>query len=490
MQFYQAHKMKKSLSLLLLAAICTSGNAQTTHKDSDPVLMVVNGKDVTKSEFEYSYRKNSNIEGAVEKKTISEYLPMFVDYKLKVAAAEAARLDTLSSFKKEFLTYRDMQLTPYMVDTEFIDSISHVVYDNTAKQLNGKDLIETAHILIRVGSKATEAEKAAAQAKADSIYILLKNGADFAELARTYSQDPGSARQGGALPVAGPGSFVKEFEDAAYALANDGDISAPVLSSFGYHIIKMVHRKPLDSYEVMQPQILQMLKRQNIEEASSEHRIKKIVDASGGRLTREAVLDSVMNANIEGNDQLRYLIQEYHDGLLLYEVSKRQVWDVAQADTTGLERWYKEHKKQYAWDKPHFTGYVFHVKDASLLKPVQKLLKKETKAGGNWKKAVRNAYNKDSIQVSVSGPYRSTTEGENKYIDAYGFKKDIEVKAPKGFVASGVYGKVMKQPKSWLDVAPQVTADYQADMEKAWVASLRQRFVYTVNEDVLKTIEP
>ena len=122
--------------------------------------------------------------------------------------------------------------------------------------------------------------------------------------------------------MAGPGAFVKEYEEAAYAL-NKGEMSAPVLSPFGYHIIKMTDRKPLDSFEKLKPEIMTMLKRQNIEEASSQHRIKQLVDASNGRLTREAVLDSVMNAHIGENAELRYLIQEYHDGLLLYEVSKR-----------------------------------------------------------------------------------------------------------------------------------------------------------------------
>lgn len=149
----------------------------------------------------------------------------------------------------------------------------------------------------------------------------------------------------------------------------------PVLSPFGYHIIKMTDRHPLDSYEKLKSDIYSMLKRQNIDEASAEYRIKKIVDASNGRLDREAVLDSVMNANIAHNDGLRYLIQEYHDGLLLYEVSKRQVWDVAAADTKGLEQWYKAHKADYAWKEPRFKGFVFHCKNAKDAKAVKKCLR-------------------------------------------------------------------------------------------------------------------
>lgn len=481
-------KKKNLFSTLLALAISVSAGAQSV---TDSILMTINGKPVTKSEFEYSFHKNGNVEGAVEMKTVQEYVPMFIDYKLKVAAAEAARLDTLSSFQQEFRTYRDMQLTPYMVDKQFIDSIAHLVYDNTKKNLGGKDLIETSHILIQLNQKATEADKNKAKAKADSIYEALKQGADFSDLAKQYSNDPGSAVKGGKLPMVGPGAFVKEFENAAYELKT-GEISKPVLSPFGYHIIKMDNRKPLDEYNVVLPDIMAMLKRQNIEEASSEYRINKIVAASNGKLTRDAVLDSVMNANIAHNPELRYLIQEYHDGLLLYEISKKQVWDVAASDSVGLEQWYKSHKKQYAWDEARFKGFVFHCKEAGQAKTVKKMLKKFAKNGSTeWRKQLKQQFNKDSVTVAISGPYLCKA-GENAFIDSYAFKLNKnkeDNKVMKGFAVSGVSGKVQKQPKSYLDVKAQVTSDYQLSKEKQWVEELRKKFAYSIDEAVLKTIQ-
>ena len=476
----------KKVFLIPFAALAMTAAAQTA---SDPVLMVVNGKPVTKAEFEYSYNKNGNVEGAVEKKTVKEYVPMFINYKLKVAAAEAAHLDTLSSFKKEFLTYRDMQLTPYMVDQTFIDSIAHVVYDHTAQQLDGKDLLRPAHILIALKQKATEQEKTSAKEKADSIYNALLQGADFAEMAKKFSADPSSAAKGGQLPLIGPGATVKEFEEAAYALQT-GETSKPVLSPYGYHIIRMTERKPLDSFETLQPQIITSLKRQNIEEVSAEQRIKRMVDASNGRLTREAVLDSVMNANVSGNANLRYLIQEYHDGLLLYEVSKRQVWDVAAADSVGQEQWYKAHKKQYAWTEPRFKGFVYHSKDEKLAKSLNKYLSKhiDDDAYGSWRADVKKMFNKDSVMVNVNGPYLCV-KGENPYIDAYAFGTGKTVKGMNGYKVTNVSGKVLKQPKSWRDVKAQVLSDYQADMEKTWVEQLHQKFTYSVNDSVLDTIQ-
>lgn len=473
--------MRKPMTILLLVLGMTA-TAQTV---ADPVLMTVNGKDVTRSEFEYSYNKNSNVENAVEKKTVEEYVPMFINYKLKVAAAEAARLDTMKSFRDEFRTYRDMQLTPYLTDTAYIDSVAQVVYQNTAKRLAGKDLIRPAHILIQLKQNAGEAEKAAAKEKADSICQLLTEGADFADLAKRFSADPGSAVKGGQLPLMGPGSTVKEFEEAAYAL-EAGQTSAPVLSPYGYHIIRMTERHPLEPYTQVRADIIQQLKRyQNIEEASSEHKIEQIIAHSGGRLTREEVLDSVMNANIAHNADLRFLIQEYHDGLLLYEISKRQVWDVAANDSTGLEQWYKDHKKQYAWKEPRFKGYIYQCKNAKDEKAVKKLLKKVNEK--NFKTEVRKAFNTDSTTVSVTGPFLCK-QGESAHVDKLVFDKKGNPTPSKGFVLIASYGKVLKQPKSYLDVKAEVAADYQAYKEEEWVKQLRQRFSYKVNDEVLRTV--
>ena len=83
-------------------------------QNDDPTIMTINGQPVSRSEFEYSYNKN-NSEGVIDKKSVDEYVDLFVNYKLKVLAAKEARIDTLSSFKKEFLQYRDQQIRPTMI---------------------------------------------------------------------------------------------------------------------------------------------------------------------------------------------------------------------------------------------------------------------------------------------------------------------------------------------------------------------------------------
>lgn len=466
--------MKKILlfSGLLLTAV--SASAQT--------VMTVAGKPVSLGEFEYAYNKNGGTEGAVEEKTVEEYAQMFLNYKLKVAAAEAMRLDTLQSFRDEFRTYRDMQLTPYMVDQVYIDSVARVVYENTQKHLDGKDLLHPSHILLRFAPKATEEQRAAVRMRIDSLYNVLQNGADFAEIAGKYSEDPGSRNEGGQLPWIGPGSTIKEFEDAAYAL-QPGEMSRPFESTVGYHIIRMTERKPFGSYEERSGEIIEMLKAQGIEEVSAEHRIEELVALSAGRLTREAVLDSVLVAHYNDED-LRYLIQEYHDGLLLYEAAKREVYDPAANDTDALAAWFKTHRKDYSWTEPRFKGVVFHCKEASQVKPVKKLLNKNLE--GEWKRLVKQNFNKDSVVVIVSGPYIAK-QGENKYVDRLVFKQKNDKKPREGYSYSGFAGKVLKSPKNYTDVKAAVQEDYQASLEKAWVDRLRKDFSYSIDEAVLKT---
>ena len=107
--------MKKNILLYagLLFTTCLSA------QNADPVIMTIDGKDITRSEFEYSYNKN-NADGVMDKKGIEDYVPLFVTFKLKVAAAEDAHVDTLTRVKKELDGYREQMLMPYLVDTAYI----------------------------------------------------------------------------------------------------------------------------------------------------------------------------------------------------------------------------------------------------------------------------------------------------------------------------------------------------------------------------------
>ena len=165
---------------------------------NDPVIMTVAGTPVPRSEFEYSYNKN-NTDGVIDKKNVEEYVDLFINYKLKVQAALDARIDTTQAFLTEFAQYRDQQIVPTFVTEDDMLAEAHKVYDQTVEAIGPDGLVSAAHILLRIPQKASEAEQQQAKQRIDSIYNALKEGADFAALAKKLSQDTGSARQGGML---------------------------------------------------------------------------------------------------------------------------------------------------------------------------------------------------------------------------------------------------------------------------------------------------
>ena len=377
--------MRKTLVSILCAFAITAG-AQT----SDPVVMTINGQNVTRSEFEYSYNKNNGDE-VIEKTTVEQYVPLFVNYKLKVAAALDARLDTLASFKAEFAKYRDQQVRPTIVTSEDVENEARKIYDDRQKMIGDKGLIRPAHILIRLAQKASSAAQDSAKARIDSIYACLRSGADFADLATRLSQDPGSAKRGGLLPWICIGQTLKEFEDVAFSL-NKGEMSEPFLSPVGYHIVKMTDRKQLEPYDSLRANIITFIEKRNLRDAIAQRKVSEMVKSSDGRLTAAEIMQQKADSLAKVDEAMKYLIQEYHDGLLLFEVSNREVWEKAAADSVGQMKWYKKYRKK-----------------------------------------------------------------------RYGKKKYEEVKAA-------------------------VTADWQDELEKRWVAALRKRYDVVIYDEVLKTV--
>ncbi len=467
---------------ILFAAltVCGTMGAQT----DDPVVMVVNGEPVTRSEFEYSFNKN-NSEGVIDKKSVDEYVDLFINYKLKVAAALEAKYDTLTSFKTEFAQYRDQQVRPAFVTDADMEAEAHKIYNKTVEQIGPDGMIRVAHILIRAQQQAPQSEWDAAKVRIDSIYNALKNGADFEELAKRVSQDPGSARQGGLLPFVQRGQLVKEFENAAYAL-QPGEMSGVIQSPYGYHVILMKERKMLEPFEYHHDAIVRYMEQRNVRDQVATQKVAQMVKDSNGKVTEEELLSKKAEELSAQDPDMKYLIKEYHDGLLLYEISNQLVWDKAAKDEVGLANFFKKHKKNYAWDEPRYKGMAYHVKEQGDVKAVANCVKKL--AFDKWAEALRSTFNADSV-IRIRVEKGIFKKGDNALIDSAVFKKDTTVTHMKDYPIDAVYGKILKKgPEDYNDVRGLVVADYQEALEKEWVADLRRKYVVKVNEDVLKTV--
>ena len=473
-------KVRQSALRTLLFVICSLFISPALAQD--PVIMTVNGKPVPRSEFEYSYNKN-NSEGVIDKKSVEDYVDLFVNYKLKVQAAMDARLDTLTSFKDEFAMYRDQQIKPSFVTDEGMLREAQKVYDDTKEAIGPRGLIMPAHILMHVEQQAPAEEMQKAKVRIDSIYTALKNGADFADLAKRLSQDPGTAVNGGALPWIGPGQTVKEFEDQAYALQK-GEMSQPFQSPYGYHIILMKDRKQLEPFDSLKSDIFAFLERRGAREHVADQAIKEMAQEQG--ITTAQLMEK-RAAEMSANDMdLKYLIQEYHDGLLLYEISNQTVWDKAAKDELGLANYYQKNKKKYNWDEPRYKGIAYHVKDKADVKAVKNSVK--GLPFSQWAEKLRSTFNNDSI-IRIRVEKGIFKKGDNAVIDKMVFKKDTTVTALKDYPIDAVYGKLLKKgPEEYQDVRALVVADYQEELEKAWVEELRKRYSVVVNKEVLQTV--
>lgn len=449
----------------------------------DPIVMRIAGMPVTRSEFEYNYNKN-NTDNVIDKKDLEEYVELFINYKLKVKAAEDAKLDTAESFRDEFRTYRDQQIRPLLIPEGAEEQEMRAYYDGMKKQLNGHDLRLPAHIFLRVPQKSSPEEQAVKKARIDSIYQALNAGADFTDLARRHSEDAQSAARGGDLTWFGPGQLVPEFEKVMYELEK-GKLSAPFLSAVGYHIVWLKDTKQLETYEELKPQIKRFLESRGMAERLATQATDSIARLRG--LTAEQLLDAETERLCAQDNELKYLVQEYHDGLLLYEISKTLIWDPAAKDTLALENYFKQNKKQYAWSEPHVYGMPYYARKQADVKGVQKLLKKVPE--GKWTMAVRDAYNTDSITVRMEQP-KLFKQGDNAFVDSLAFKvKNSKTRPHKDFPYAGFVGRRLKKgPQRWTDVANQVVTDYQAACDQKFVEELRKRYEVEVYPEVIATV--
>jgi len=279
--------------------------------------------------------------------------------------------------------------------------------------------VRVAHILIAFKDTTDQAKKEALT-KAEEVYGKLRSGADFSELAKEYSDDPGTAPNGGVLKAFGPGQMVLPFENASFALQTPGELSELIESRFGYHLIKLIEKQPRPSFEVEKRALIQAMSKdehnfdlfrsfdnrmreefeyvfypeayQELLELCNEYFpsdpqfyekakemdktlfsledetfpqsefayymvkqpfslktyapdfMQEIFDLFVRELTTNAYRNQIETKHPES----RFLLQEYRDGILLFEISNNKVWSKPVDQQPALEeQWVKELNKKY-----------------------------------------------------------------------------------------------------------------------------------------------
>lgn len=148
----------------------------------------------------------------------------------------------------------------------------HILRAHRLRPARGE--VEIAHILLRKGK--TDEENTQKRLRADSVYTALKNGSDWELLCSGVSEDKMSAAKGGNIGFFGINRYQFAFEEAAFALQNDGDISSPVETSLGWHILKRIGRRGFDNFEKVQRALEEKIKRDSRIEVAKQSMIARI----------------------------------------------------------------------------------------------------------------------------------------------------------------------------------------------------------------------
>lgn len=566
----------RNIIVALLSLLATTDMSARKQASGSPVVMTVAGKDVSLDEFEYLYRKNSSQQ--MEPKTLDEYVDMFVVYKLKVADAEAAGIDTTAAFLNEFRGYRNEITAQYMTDVAMLDSmrqaamshystnvdVSHIMFPPDAPRAyvdsvytslaNGADFAATAsklsidglssgrggrlgfiaagrypytfedaayntpvggiskpvashagihiikvndrrddigqikvrHILKLTRGLDNEGINVKRQA-IDSIAALIAAGGDFATIASMETDDPSGRSSGGELAWFGAGVMVPEFENAAFSL-DKGSMSGVIESPYGFHIILCEERRsslPPDEIATRVNEAMNADGRTNMARNRFFDRLRSMRPELASA-DNEALAEAAITSLPALNPELGNLINEYRDGMLLYEISNREVWGRPAADTGGLKAFFESNRANYSFDSPRYKGYVIQAISDSL-----------AKAAADYLSAMVDSIPADRFGAALRSRFGSdvridrvlAAKGDNAIMDFLIWNGEYPSPTGRHTAYMPFAGRIINEPEEASDVSAAVATDWQKSLEEAWISRLRATYPVKINRKLLRKVK-
>ena len=429
----------------------------------------------------------------------------------------------------------------------------HIVQVNDKRENRGE--ITVAHIMLTDKDTNTES----AEERINDIYKRIKQGEDFEALANQFSEDKSSSNKGGRLNTFSSGQLSSEiFEDKAFGLENKGEITEPFKSEFGYHIVKLIDKKGLNSFKEMESELKAKVKKDSRSVVINNSRFKKLKEKYKVKDNPEALayFTSILNEdyyqrswntpeNFEGskvlftmndqkvtykdfaeflyntqrrrqarqpfgklvasnykdfleskltqyqednlefeNEEYALILNEYRDGLLLFDLMESKVWNAAREDSTGLENYYKQHQEKYFFDT-RADAVIASSANKKDIKKVAKMLENNESI-----EAIKKQINSEK-SISVSFIKDTVTTSHQALPKDFNMQKGVS----KVFKHNDAYSVVKvntvlpKTQKTFEEAKGKVISDFQEYKEKMWLDELSKKYKVKVNQDVLKQVK-
>lgn len=427
----------------------------------------------------------------------------------------------------------------------------HLLKVNDRRPARGE--MEIAHILVR----DKDGQPGAAKKEIDRLYDLLNKGTDFNKMAAQFSEDKRTSQAKGYIGFIKINRYEKSFEDAAFALTEDGQLSKPVQSSAGWHIIKRISKKTIQPYDIEKSRLNRLIKKDTRYEAAKlallaqikkdnnfkveDAKLKKFIEMQNDtfltfrwkapQYAKDEVLfslgkkytvgmndfmdylkrssrkrlrfskkegvakavntlfDDFVNEHLikfeeshleEKYPDFRNLMREYEEGILLFEATKREVWDKASKDSTGLAQFFENNVKgKYRWGmRAETTVFNIPAKYKDRSQEIWEMAKT------NEADVVKEAFNKDDILLSTNSQvYEKLRTNPIKDIKwEVGAITDIITEKSGNMVFYKIEKIIPPSEKKLSEARGYIVADYQDYLEKQWVEDLQKTYDLDINK--------
>jgi peptidyl-prolyl cis-trans isomerase SurA len=426
----------------------------------------------------------------------------------------------------------------------------HLIHVKDRRSTRGK--VKVAHIMLRNKSTPSEEEVQSNEAKINSVYEKIIDGENWNSLCELYSDDINTKKKGGVINWFGTGNLVKEFEEASFGLQNKEDISKPFQTKYGWHIVKLIDKKPIEPFEevkgqleskisrdqrskVKKKQALLTLKKQNnfILNESAKNTLIQAFDSAlihgkwqtDSKTFKNELLFSLQNKeystmdmatyvrenqskrnnisvpeyaeylynlyeeksifdfeekNLEQfNNEYKLILQEYRDGILLFNLMEKEVWGKAIKDSVGLTKYYNDNIENYKKKESARVRVLVSDKQETIEKAKSHLSKS--------KKEIDKAFNNEEpLNLQVFD--KIVELGEDQDVDNFWQEGIFEFEKDNRSYLLQVLEIILEAYKPMDTIKGQVISDYQQELEDVWIKKLKEKYPVKINKSTLKQV--